>query len=121
MITRKVWELVDPPANKTIIGSKWVYNIKHDEKIKPKKYKAGLVALGIKQKAGIDYGEAFSPVVNFSVVKLMFIVLISLLGLGIAIRHQFRSGRIGHIKTILPFHSKINCIKDDQVSVLQSL
>ncbi|GBM45524.1 hypothetical protein AVEN_210249-1 [Araneus ventricosus] len=33
MKTRKVWELVDPPANKTIIGSKWVYNIKHDEKI----------------------------------------------------------------------------------------
>ncbi|GBM84026.1 Retrovirus-related Pol polyprotein from transposon TNT 1-94 [Araneus ventricosus] len=40
MKTRKVWELVDPPANKTIIGSKWVYNIKHDEENKPKKYKA---------------------------------------------------------------------------------
>ncbi|GBN95751.1 Copia protein [Araneus ventricosus] len=80
MKTRKVSELVDPPANKTIIGSKWVYNIKHDEKNKPKKYKARLVALGFKQKAGIDYGEAFSPVVSFSVVKLMFIVLVSLLG-----------------------------------------
>ncbi|GBM82193.1 hypothetical protein AVEN_179505-1 [Araneus ventricosus] len=33
MKTRKVWELVDPPSNKTIIGSKWVYNIKDDEKI----------------------------------------------------------------------------------------
>ncbi|GBM31873.1 hypothetical protein AVEN_183280-1 [Araneus ventricosus] len=32
MKTRKVWELIDPSANKTIIGSKWVYNIKHDEK-----------------------------------------------------------------------------------------
>ncbi|GBO41943.1 Copia protein [Araneus ventricosus] len=80
MKTRKVWELVDPPANKTIIGSKWVYNIKHDEENKPKKYKARLVALGFKQKAGIDYGETFSPVVNFSIVKLMFIVLVSLLG-----------------------------------------
>ncbi|GBN51534.1 Retrovirus-related Pol polyprotein from transposon TNT 1-94 [Araneus ventricosus] len=45
MKTRKDWELVDPPANKTIIGSKWVYNIKHDEKNKPKKHKAKLVAL----------------------------------------------------------------------------
>ncbi|GBO34508.1 Retrovirus-related Pol polyprotein from transposon RE1 [Araneus ventricosus] len=80
MKTRKVWELVDPPANKTITGSKWVYNIKHDEENKPKKYKARLVALGFKQKAGIDYGETFSPVVNFSIVKLMFIVLVSLLG-----------------------------------------
>ncbi|GBO34342.1 hypothetical protein AVEN_123619-1 [Araneus ventricosus] len=26
------------------------------------------------------------------------------------------SGRIGHIKTILPFHSKINCMKDDKTS-----
>ncbi|GBM31047.1 hypothetical protein AVEN_46485-1 [Araneus ventricosus] len=33
MKTQKVFELVDPPANKTIIGSKWVYNIKHEEKI----------------------------------------------------------------------------------------
>ncbi|GBN31336.1 Retrovirus-related Pol polyprotein from transposon TNT 1-94 [Araneus ventricosus] len=80
MKTRKVWELVDPPANKTEIGSEWVYNIKHDEKNKPKKYKARLVTLGFKQKAGIDYGEIFSPVVNFSVVKLMFIVLVLLLG-----------------------------------------
>ncbi|GBN14455.1 Retrovirus-related Pol polyprotein from transposon RE1 [Araneus ventricosus] len=80
MKTRQVWELVDPPANKTIIGSKCVYNIKHDEENKPKKYKARLVALGFKQKAGIDYGETFSPVVNFSIVKLMFIVLVPLLG-----------------------------------------
>ncbi|GBN62249.1 Retrovirus-related Pol polyprotein from transposon TNT 1-94 [Araneus ventricosus] len=81
MKTRKDWELVHPPANKTIIGSKWVYNIKHDEKINQReKHKAKLVALGLKQKAGIDYGETFSPVVNFSVVKLMFIVLESLLG-----------------------------------------
>ncbi|KAF8793531.1 Copia protein like [Argiope bruennichi] len=72
---RNVWELVDPPCDKTIIGSKWVYNINHDENNKSKKYKARLVALGFKQKAGIDYNETFSPVVNFSIVKLLFILL----------------------------------------------
>ncbi|GBM99279.1 hypothetical protein AVEN_80609-1 [Araneus ventricosus] len=36
METRKVWELVDPPVDKTILASKWVYNIKHDENKKTK-------------------------------------------------------------------------------------
>ncbi|KAF8785718.1 Copia protein like [Argiope bruennichi] len=76
---RNVWELVDPPRDNTIIGSKWVYNIKYDENNKPKKYKARLVALGFKQNAGIDYNETFSPVVNFSIVKFLFILLVCLL------------------------------------------
>ncbi|GBN63614.1 hypothetical protein AVEN_143939-1 [Araneus ventricosus] len=65
METHRVWELVNSPADETIIGSKWDYNIKFDDSNKPKKYNARLVALGFKQKDGIDYGETFSPTVNF--------------------------------------------------------
>lgn len=40
----------------------------------------------------------------------------------ISIRSDFhRSGRIGHIKIILAFHSKINGRKDDQIGAFQIL
>ncbi|GBN63972.1 hypothetical protein AVEN_64070-1 [Araneus ventricosus] len=35
--------------------------------------------------------------------------------------HQSDPAGLITIKTILPFHSKINCVNDDKVSVLQSL
>ena len=79
MEDRKVWKLVDPPSNAKIIKSKWVYKIKKDENNKIKKYKARLVALGYKQRPGIDYRDIFSPVVNFSVITFLFILLVSLL------------------------------------------
>lgn len=37
MRDRQVWDLVYPPDNVTVIGSKWVYNVKTDEKNNPKK------------------------------------------------------------------------------------
>ncbi|GBN35000.1 Copia protein [Araneus ventricosus] len=122
MKTRKVWKLVDPPANKTIIGSKWVYNIKHDEKNKPKKYKDRLVALGFKQKAGIDYGETFSPVVSFSVVKLMFIVLVSLLGwnhVQLDVKSAYLYGKLNE-KVVPQATTRFYCKRRRKQSVLAS-
>lgn len=79
MKDRQVWDLVDPPVDVPIIGSKWVFNIKLDEKNNPKRYKARLVAQGFKQRPGVDFSEIFSPVVNFNIVKLLFIMLVSVL------------------------------------------
>lgn len=51
----QTWELTDPPKGKKAIGSKWVYKIKYHPDGTVDRYKAGLVAKGYNQVAGVDY------------------------------------------------------------------
>jgi hypothetical protein len=78
MINRQVWELVSPPKGSKILGNRWVYNLK--EGPEGKKFKARLVAQGFRQRKGETYDEVFSPVVNFSLIRLFFVLLVSFLG-----------------------------------------
>lgn len=77
MTKRKVWTLVPKPANKQILGCRWVYNIKKNDENKIVKYKARLVAQGYRQYKGISYNEVYSPVINFSIIRLFFSLLVS--------------------------------------------
>ena len=52
----EVWELVELPPNRRIIGSKWVFKRKVDADGEVKRYKARLVAQGCSQRFGLDYG-----------------------------------------------------------------
>ncbi|GJY78806.1 putative ribonuclease H-like domain-containing protein [Tanacetum coccineum] len=54
---QKVWTLVDLPYGKKVIGTKWVYRNKKDERGIVVRNKARLVAQGYKQEEGIDYDE----------------------------------------------------------------
>lgn len=60
-----VWDLVELPAGRKVVGSKWVYKIKRDADGNTERYKARLVARGFTQKFGEDYDQTFSPVVRF--------------------------------------------------------
>src|SRR6218665_3981063 len=53
------WILTELTENKTVIGSKWVYKVKMDEKRNVTRYKARLVAQGYSQKYGEDYARSF--------------------------------------------------------------
>ena len=64
-----VWRLVEPPPNRKVIGSKWVFKRKTDANGEVERYKARLVAQGFSQKLGLDYEEMFSPVVRFESVR----------------------------------------------------
>ncbi|GJU44498.1 retrovirus-related pol polyprotein from transposon TNT 1-94 [Tanacetum coccineum] len=50
-----VWELVDKPFSKTVIGLKWLYKNKKDEESNVIPNKVPLVAKGYRHEEGIDF------------------------------------------------------------------
>jgi hypothetical protein len=66
-----VWELVERPKNKNVIGTKWVYRNKQDEHGIVMKNKARLVAKGYSQVEGLDYGETFAPVARLEAICIL--------------------------------------------------
>ena len=54
------WSLVPRPEDKNVIGTKWVFRNKLNEKGEVTRNKARLVCKGYAQEEGIDYGETFS-------------------------------------------------------------
>jgi hypothetical protein len=65
------WELVSLPPGCKAIGTKWEYKIKIDREGTPDRYKSRLVALGYRQKQGVDYQETFAPVGNIGSIRLL--------------------------------------------------
>lgn len=61
----QVWDLVELPKDRRVVGSKWVFKRKIGENGIIERYKARLVAQGYSQKFGLDYEETFSPLVRF--------------------------------------------------------
>jgi hypothetical protein len=58
------WDLVPRPAESNIVGCKWVFKLKQDQKGDVSRYKARLVAQGCTQVPGLDYVDMFTPVAN---------------------------------------------------------
>ena len=65
LMVNDTWELVPPPANKNVVGSKWVFKVKRNSYGMVEKFKARLVAQGYSQSEGIDYDEVFAPVARY--------------------------------------------------------
>nr|GEZ39492.1 copia protein [Tanacetum cinerariifolium] len=70
-IANDVWELVPQPRNMTIIGTKWVFRNKLDEKGIVSRNKAKLVAQGYNQQDGIDYDETYAPVARLESIRIL--------------------------------------------------
>ena len=69
IIANGTWDLVDLPENKKLVGSKWVFKIKHDSNGQVDRFKARLVAQGFSQKHGIDYNDVFAPVARYTSIR----------------------------------------------------
>ena len=63
-------------AGKKVIKVTWAFRQKRDPMGNPTKKKARLCVRGDTMIAGVDYGESFSPVVQWSSVRLMLILSI---------------------------------------------
>ncbi|GJZ34934.1 putative ribonuclease H-like domain-containing protein, partial [Tanacetum coccineum] len=70
---------VDLPHGMKVIGTKWVYRNKRDERGVVVRNKARLVAQGYTQEEGIDYDEVFAPVARIEAIRL-FLAFASFMG-----------------------------------------
>nr|GEX44722.1 putative ribonuclease H-like domain-containing protein [Tanacetum cinerariifolium] len=69
---QKVWILVDLPFGKKVVGTKWVYRNKKDERGVVVRNKARLVAQGHRKEEGIDYDEVFAPVARIEAIGIFW-------------------------------------------------
>ncbi|GJX30144.1 putative ribonuclease H-like domain-containing protein [Tanacetum coccineum] len=76
---QKVWILIDLPYGKKVIGTKWVYKNKKDERGVVVRNKARLVAQGHRQEEGIDYDEVFAHMARIEAVRI-FLAFASYMG-----------------------------------------
>ncbi|GJS34890.1 putative ribonuclease H-like domain-containing protein [Tanacetum coccineum] len=64
-----VWTLVDLPHGKKVIGTKWVFRNKRDQRGIVVRNKSRLAAQGHRQEEGIDYDEVFAPVARIEAIR----------------------------------------------------
>ena len=57
------------PQGKKVVGSRWIYKVKHAADRSVEKYKMRFMAKGFSQKEGIDYEETFAPVARYSSIR----------------------------------------------------
>ncbi|CAM8988876.1 unnamed protein product [Rhodiola kirilowii] len=67
----EVWRLVSRPKDKNVIGIKWVFRNKMDDKGIVMRNKARLLVKGYNQQEGIDYDETFAPVARLEAIRLL--------------------------------------------------
>jgi len=60
-----------------VVGSRWVYRIKHITDGSIERYKVRIVARGFTQQKGIDYSETFSLITKQAIVRLVFSIVVS--------------------------------------------
>ncbi|GKB61597.1 putative ribonuclease H-like domain-containing protein [Tanacetum coccineum] len=76
---QQVWILVDLPIGKRVIGTKWVFKNKKDERGIVIRNKARLFAQGHREEEGIDYKEVFVLVARIEAIRL-FLAYASFMG-----------------------------------------
>jgi hypothetical protein len=67
----EAWDIVELPAGRKSVGSKWLFKKKFNAQGKVEKYKARLVEKGYSQVEGIDFGEIFSPVAKLTSIRFL--------------------------------------------------
>ena len=67
----EAWDIVQFPAGRKYVGSKWLFKKKFNAEGKVEKYKAWLVAKGYSQLEGIVFGDIFSHVAKLNSIRFL--------------------------------------------------
>jgi hypothetical protein len=73
-----MWEIMPRPKKKSVVTSKWIYNIKHAVDRSVDKYKARFVARGFSWKEGEYYDETFSLVSIYTSIRAIMSLVASM-------------------------------------------
>ena len=69
------WRLVPRPDRANIVTGKWVFKHKYNPDGSLDRYKARWVVCGFTQRAGIDFGETFTPVVKPATIRTVLTLI----------------------------------------------
>jgi len=69
IMKNSVSKVVPRPADKSVVGLRWIFKVKNAADKSIEKYKSNFVAKGFSQVKGIDYEEIFSPIARYSSIK----------------------------------------------------
>ena len=72
-----VWDMVPRPKDKSVVTSKWLYNVKRGVDGSAEKFKARFAARGFSQKEGVDYDEIFAPVARYTTIRSIIALVAS--------------------------------------------
>jgi hypothetical protein len=68
------WDLVPCTPDMKVISSTWALKVKRYSNRSVKKFKARFCACGNQQNKGIDFFEAWSPVIQWSTIRSLLIL-----------------------------------------------
>jgi hypothetical protein len=74
LIDNGTWELVDLPSDRVVVNNMWIDKVKSDTVGDVSRFKAGLVAKGCSQRAGLDYTGTFSHVIRMASIRLFLAI-----------------------------------------------
>jgi hypothetical protein len=67
----QVWNLVKPPRDVNVKGTKWVFQNKQGEDGEVARNKAHLIAQGFSQLEGLGIGETFAPIAHLEAIRIL--------------------------------------------------
>lgn len=67
----KIWELVEPPPGRKLVGIRWVFKFKTNDQKGGARFKAHLVAQGFSQVPGVDFHCTYAPVAHQVLIKIL--------------------------------------------------
>jgi hypothetical protein len=73
----EAWDIVELPAGRKLVGSKWLFKKNFNAQGKVEKYKARLVAKGYSQVERIDFGEIFSLVAKLTSIRFLLSIVVA--------------------------------------------
>ena len=75
LVRNQKWYLVEFPAEKIALQSRWVYRLKEEDG-GMKRYMDRLVVKGFAQNKGIDFDEIFYPVVKMTSIRTILSLVV---------------------------------------------